>query len=161
MWVHVKDQRSEVEQVESSEKISRERAVLAVNSRFYQAFANRDFEAMDALWGPKEPIACIHPGWTVLLGRNEVMGSWKGILSNQRAPSIKCVSPKIHLLGPIAFVTCIELIGELALSATNVFRLEEGKWYLVHHHASPLPSYAKVDPNAVEPSDPDGTKMVH
>ena len=147
--------------MESQEKISHERAIMAANARFYQAFASRDFEAMDEVWGPSEPIACIHPGWTALLGRNEVMNSWKGILSHPKAPSIKCLSPKIHLLGPMAFVTCIELIGELALTATNVFRLEEGTWYLVHHHASPLSSYTKVDSKSSEPSDPDGTKMVH
>ena len=147
--------------MEPQEKTSHERAVLSLNSRFYQAFATRDFELMDEIWGLSEPIACIHPGWTALLGRNEVMASWKGILSNTKAPSIKCLSPKVHLLGPMAFVTCIELIGELALTATNVFRLEEGTWYLVHHHASPLPSYAKVVPDASKSSDPDGTKMVH
>ena len=62
--VRAKVRPSEVCRVESQEKISCERAIMAVNARFYQAFASRDFEVMDEVWGPSEPIACIHPGWT-------------------------------------------------------------------------------------------------
>jgi len=147
--------------LKSPDKKSIERAVLDVNKRFYEAFTSRDMKVMEQVWGPSEPIACIHPGWTALMGRSEVMSSWKGILSNPRAPVIKCLSAQIHLLGPMAFVTCIELIGEMALTATNVFRWEEGPWFMVHQHASPLPSYAKIEEGLPEPSEIDGTKMVH
>ena len=39
-----------------------EHAVLAANAAFYRAFAERDVDAMDALWARSIPVACIHPG---------------------------------------------------------------------------------------------------
>jgi hypothetical protein len=36
--------------------------VLFANEAFYRAFADRDIDAMDALWARGEPVLCIHPG---------------------------------------------------------------------------------------------------
>ena len=66
-----------------------ERAVLAANAAFYRAFAERDVAAMDALWARSVPVACIHPGWQVLNGREAVMASWRGILAGV-PPAIRC-----------------------------------------------------------------------
>ena len=71
-----------------------ERAVLAANAAFYRAFAERDVAAMDALWARSTPVACIHPGWQVLNGREAVMASWRGILAG--------VPPPIHFSEEIA-----------------------------------------------------------
>ena len=57
-------------------------AVLAANAAFYSAFATRDMTAMSELWAAEAPVACTHPGWPVLLGRDDVLASWRGILEN-------------------------------------------------------------------------------
>jgi hypothetical protein len=61
-------------------------AILFANNAFYIAFRGRDLEAMDDLWAREAPVACIHPGWHALSGREDVMDSWEGILTNPNAP---------------------------------------------------------------------------
>jgi ketosteroid isomerase-like protein len=120
-------------------------AVLFANETFYRAFADRDIEAMDRLWGKVEPIACIHPGWPALVGRTEVLGSWTRILVNPQSPRIDCVKPQAFVFGETAMVICYEVIEGQALVATNLFRRESDGWKLIHHQASPAPSVPASD----------------
>ena len=114
-----------------------EQSVLAANEAFYAAFARRDANAMDALWARRAPVACIHPGWQSLVGRDAVMASWRGIFSGP-TPTITCSEPTVHLLGASAFVVCLEDIPDGRLIATNIFVREEDQWLLVHHQAGPV-----------------------
>lgn len=117
-------------------------AVLAANDSFYRAFNQRDLEAMDMLWSRSPEVTCIHPGWNILTGRDEVMESWEAIMSNPAQPRMVSggASPKVH--GDCAVVVCRELVGGQPLIATNVFVREGVDWRLVHHHGS---SVALVD----------------
>jgi ketosteroid isomerase-like protein len=115
-----------------------EQAVLDANDAFYRAFNQKDFEAMDRLWARRAPVACIHPGWNILRGREAVMQSWQGILGNPGQPRIVNGGSEAHLLGEVAYVTCRELVAGSPLAATNVFVLEDGEWRIVHHHSSPV-----------------------
>jgi ketosteroid isomerase-like protein len=112
--------------------------VLAANAAFYRAFAARDVDAMDALWARQAPVACVHPGWHALSGRDAVMASWRGILRGPGAPDIACGDATSHVFGESAFVVCDERLPGGVLVATNVFVREEGAWRLVHHHAGPI-----------------------
>ena len=114
-----------------------EQAVLAANAGFYRAFAARDVGAMDALWARRTPVACIHPGWQVLNGRDAVMASWRGILTGV-PPTIECRDAIARVTGTTAFVVCTELLEAGELVATNVFVHEDGAWLLAHHHAGPV-----------------------
>jgi len=110
-------------------------AVLEANSAFYRAFAERDLAAMEELWAQQAPVACIHPGWDALRGRERVMRSWRGLLEGD-APRIRCTAASAHVLGPVAFVVCGERIsGGPPLVATNVFVREGSRWRLCHHQA--------------------------
>ena len=118
-----------------------EREVLAANGAFYGAFARRDADAMDDLWAREAPVACLHPGWEPLLGREAVVASWRRILLGGGAPpSIRCEGASAHVRGDAAWVICAEVLPGAMLAATNLFVRERGAWRLVHHHASPLPS---------------------
>src|SRR5438128_8412277 len=52
-----------------------EREVLEANAAFYAAFAQRDADAMDALWAREVPVACLHPGWHPWPGARR---EWRG-----------------------------------------------------------------------------------
>ena len=114
-----------------------EEAVLAANAAFYRAFLDRDVDAMEALWARTTRVACVHPGWQVLSGRDAVMASWRGIL-NGVPPAIRCTEAIACVTGSSAFVVCTESIDSAELVATNVFVREEGAWKLAHHHAGPV-----------------------
>ena len=121
-----------------------ERAVLAANAAFYRAFAERDVAAMDALWARSIPVACIHPGWQVLNGRDNVMASWRGILGGA-PPAITCAEEIARVAGSAAFVVCTEKLDAGELVATNLFIQEAGDWKLAHHHAGPVAIEADED----------------
>ena len=117
--------------------MSHNAAVLFANDAFYIAFVSRDYEAMQDVWSQRDQITCIHPGWRALIGYEEVMQSWRAILTNPDAPAIMCRSSSACVLGSTAYVICYETIDGSTLIATNVFVQEDRTWKLVHHQAGP------------------------
>jgi len=122
-------------------------ALLRANVEFYRAFAAGDLAAMDALWARSVPVSCIHPGWQGLFGRVAVIESWGGIFG--RPPPISMLAARAHVLGAVGYVTCIELVGDAVLVATNIFAREQGDWKMVHHQAGPT-----AEPIATAEGDP-------
>jgi ketosteroid isomerase-like protein len=117
---------------------SNEQAILAANAAFYAAFVARDGEAMAALWASQTPVTCIHPGWSVLHGRDAVLASWQGILANPEQPRIVAGGAEARILGDMGVVLCRELVAGNPLMATNVFVREDSGWKLVHHQSGPV-----------------------
>jgi SnoaL-like domain len=126
-------------------------AVLFSNEAFYRAFADRDFTAMDGLWSRRHPVACIHPGWSPIAGRDQVMVSWRGILSNPQSPAVICRRPQAYMLGDSAFVICFEEVDGSFLIATNYFTRETGGWKMTHHQAGPVPAPEGDDETVTSP----------
>jgi limonene-1,2-epoxide hydrolase len=121
-------------------------ALLRTNAAFYRAFAERDIEAMDELWAHTLPVACVHPGWPALHGREDVMASWRAILLGGESPEIRCEQAVAMLVGEVGLVTCVERIGDDALVATNVFAREQGLWQIVHHQAGAVSAPEHFEP---------------
>ncbi|MDQ2101467.1 nuclear transport factor 2 family protein [Azospirillum isscasi] len=113
-------------------------AVLATNRAFYRAFTERDFPAMDRLWASRLPVSCIHPGWTILFGREAVVSSWRDVLRAPRGPAVEARNERVSLYGDTAVVLCEEVLGNAVLAATNLFVREDGEWRLAHHQAGPV-----------------------
>ncbi len=114
-------------------------AVLFANDAFYLAFANRDYDAMEAIWAQETPVTCIHPGWDALTERDEVMESWESILGNPSAINIICKNPTVRVFGDFACVICHEILDQGFLVATNIFVHENGHWKIIHHQAGAAP----------------------
>ena len=116
-------------------------AVLFANDAFYQAFHDRDVDAMEEIWAEKTQPTCIHPGWQPLFGRQTVMKSWLAILANPGSPKIRCHNARATRIGSLAYVICYEEIDGQFLIATNIFTEEEtdqGRtWRLLHHQSGP------------------------
>ncbi|MUG93005.1 DUF4440 domain-containing protein [Scytonema sp. UIC 10036] len=120
--------------------------ILAVNDAFYRAFEKKDIEAMGAVWSQGTASLCIHPGWNVLKGWKDIQSSWVNIFKNTAYVEIDTDIITTEVRENIAYVVLIENVLQIANGrklkaqsiATNVFELLGGKWYLVHHHASPV-----------------------
>ncbi|MGC3997090.1 MAG: nuclear transport factor 2 family protein [Anaeromyxobacter sp.] len=126
---------------------SAELEVLEANAAFYRAFAQGNALAMSRLWSEQLPVACIHPGWDVLDGREEVLESWRQILEPGNSPEVACSLAEARVLGDVAYVTCRESIDDARLAVTNVFAREGGGWRLVLHQATPIaPGQARPEP---------------
>lgn len=112
-----------------------EQAALFANENFYLAFGARDMDSMASLWSERTVCLCVHPGWRLLRGREEVLGSWRNILANVAQPGIDFHNAQVVVTGDSALVTCYELIGDGVCLATNGFVLEEGRVRMMLHHS--------------------------
>ncbi len=117
--------------------MSEREALLFANEAFYRAFADRDAAAMEELWSRSAPVACIHPGWEALDGREEVMRSWAAIIANPDSPDLSFHDPHPYLHGDTGLVICYEKIEGQYLVATNAFVREGSLWKMVHHQSGP------------------------
>jgi ketosteroid isomerase-like protein len=108
--------------------------ILVANKRFYDAFSSSDFNAMEKIWANAETITCIHPGWPSLNTRNDVLSSWRSILSNQSL-FVGVSDEEVHVFGDTAYVICHEHLEPGTLVATNIFSREGERWQLVHHQS--------------------------
>lgn len=111
-------------------------ALLEANAEFYRAFRTGDMTAMTALWADDDDILCTHPGHATLQGRAEVLESWFDILAGP--PDVATTQTAAQLRGAMGIVTCVEKIGTAHLSATNLFRMDQGAWKMIHHHGSQI-----------------------
>jgi ketosteroid isomerase-like protein len=113
----------------------RTEAVLEANEAFYRAFNAKDPAAMDDAWAAEHDVACIHPGWNALLGREDVLASWHNILTNPNQPRIVIGGAQVVFTSDTAIVLCREFVAGSPLIATNVFVTEAGVWKLIHHQS--------------------------
>jgi hypothetical protein len=90
---------------------------------------------------------CIHPGWDVLVGRGEVLDSWRDILGGV-GPPIVATRARAVIAGEVAMVTCLEGGHDEppSLIATNTFVREQGRWKMIHHHAGPVAQMRELPP---------------
>jgi ketosteroid isomerase-like protein len=129
---------------------SQELEVLAANQRFYDAFAERSFEKLEALWAREHDVAVIHPGWPPVFGREEVLDTWRQILEGPAPPNIRCSDARASVAGDTAYVICTEHLDGADLVATNLFVREDDAWRMLHHQAGPMP-----------PPVPESPEMLH
>lgn len=126
----------------------------AAEAAFYAAFAQCDFKAMEAVWA-EDNIVCIHPGSSVLMGRDAVMRSWANMLLNAEPPNIRINLLSRTLNDAVAVHVVEEHIssgfGDTAsislVLATNVYRKEADGWRMFEHHAS-VPRFQRTGMNA-------------
>ena len=123
-----------------TEEDETEQAVLVANAQFYRNFNEGDAEAMGELWAARSPVACLHPGESLLVGRQQVLRRWREILATRPAFTLRCDRPTVQVFGATAIVYCYEAGNDepAHLAATNVFVREGDGWRMVHHHAGPL-----------------------
>lgn len=125
-------------------------ALLRAHAAFYEAFLTRDFAAMQAIWAARLPVACIHPGWGALVGREAVMASWRTILANPSSPTLAVDLIDVTVYDSTARILAYERINDAVLIATNLLAREDGAWKIVHHQSGPTPpptEYATVPPH--------------
>ena len=116
--------------------------LLELNQAFYEAFEERNLDAMSDLWEHSDRVTCTHPGWAVLRGWGAVAASWVAIFQGPQRIQFILTDAQVEVAGDLGWVTLDEnIIGADAgsmVSALNLFvRVDEG-WRLVAHHGSAI-----------------------
>lgn len=122
-------------------------ALRETNDRFYRAFETLDLAAMERLWLHDPHVRCVHPGWDVLVGWDDVRAAWKRILQNTGWIRVSVTQSHAEVMGDVGLVGCSENItsgregdvGVAVAQATNLFRLTPDGWRIFVHHASLAP----------------------
>ena len=123
-----------------------EKEVLKTNQRFYDAFNKNDIELMIGVW-LNDPISqCIHPGWDVLIGFENIMTSWQKIFAAAQDLEIKLSHVDVTASENLAWVTCQENLFSIVsngvqlskVHSTNLFKKVNDEWKMILHHASPV-----------------------
>jgi hypothetical protein len=120
--------------------------VQHANARFYRAFESLDLAEMELVWSNDDHVTCVHPGWPLLVGWDEVRASWETIFKNTAEIRFTLSDVRVVVRSLLGWVTCVENIlssqqGRIAVTsvlATNLFERDSREWRMVHHHASHL-----------------------
>jgi ketosteroid isomerase-like protein len=127
-------------------------AIETVNQEFYTAIESGDLDKMTEIWAEDttdDQVSCVHPGWTLLSGRSEVLRSWALIMANTTYIQFVLTDVNTTVLGDVAVLTCVENIltageeGEASFAAgkvvaSNVYIRTGQGWRLWMHHGSPV-----------------------
>ncbi|MET8862241.1 nuclear transport factor 2 family protein [Nonomuraea sp. NPDC049421] len=127
-------------------------AIETVNQEFYTAIESGDLDKMTEIWAEDttdDQVSCVHPGWTLLSGRSEVLRSWALIMANTTYIQFVLTDVNTTVLGDVAVLTCVENIltageeGEASFAAgkvvaSNVYIRTSQGWRLWMHHGSPV-----------------------
>ena len=121
-------------------------AVLAANQAFYTAFTNRELKSMNLVWWQGASSLCIHPGGQILRGWDEIQASWSTIFRHTDLLEIDLEILKVEIDRSLAYVVVQEMVLQSSQgrrvkapsTATNIFQKMAQKWYLIHHHGSPI-----------------------
>ncbi len=125
-----------------------EQKVLEANENFYKAFNGRDLELMKDVWLDDPSATCLHPGWHLLMDYSPIIRSWDDIFQSGGNQDIKLSDVEVTASKDLAWVSCRENLYSITTSgvqlsgihATNVFKLTDGAWKMILHHASTIPS---------------------
>jgi ketosteroid isomerase-like protein len=113
---------------------------------FYQAFENKDLDAIMAVWADDEEIVCVHPGGTRHVGYEAVRGAFEQIFAGESKLRFRLDEVVMVETVGLALQSAVEHVyaGDATLRgivvASNVFMRTPSGWRMVCHHASPAPA---------------------
>jgi ketosteroid isomerase-like protein len=121
-------------------------AVLDAHRAFYRAFEKKDLAAMEKVWSQGTASLCIHPGRDALKGWAAIRESWGQIFKNTRYLELDVEVVSLTVQGDLAWVVAVENVLQISPGrrleaqsmATNVLERLGDRWYLIHHHGSPI-----------------------
>ncbi len=121
--------------------------IKSANTAFYRAIDSASIERLEELWAHDDYVRCVHPGWDIVTGWSRVRQSFEQIFASGQKMRISPTEVAVWFSGDVAWVACTENItifqdtnfDTVQAVATNLFIQRDGRWLLVHHHASPIP----------------------
>lgn len=136
-------------------------SVTEVNNAFYRAFEALDLQAMAGVWSGRPSDLCIHPGWEILHGWENIADSWRSIFSSTGFVKVGASDVVVVVSGDIAHLACIETLYTVSegmtlhgrVASSKIFHRLDGAWRLVLHHGSAIAEEEETGPILLDPDD--------
>lgn len=120
--------------------------IIEINEVFYRAFEKKNIVAMEEVWSQGTHCICIHPGRHALKGWPSIRNSWSQIFQNTDYIEINVDILNNETNADLGYLVLVENVLQISGQhrieaqsiATNVFERLGSRWYLVHHHGSPV-----------------------
>lgn len=139
----------------ATEQAAPEAGVRAASDRFYEALdqmANGDASAMADVWSHGDDVTTMHPIGGREVGWGEVKEPWAAIADISTDGEITRRDQLLRVFGDLAYELATEHVSmsladtpvEGEYRATNVYRLEDGEWKMVHHHSDLSEAFVKI-----------------
>lgn len=128
--------------------------VEEANLAFYEAFMARDVDRMCVLWAKTPHVRCVHPGWELVVGWEDVRSSWQEILRSVQAVEFRLEDIHVEVAGRTAWVNLLAYISldtedgdqfQATVVTTNILENIDGQWLFVLHHSSNFVEEEDVD----------------
>ncbi|MGD9711141.1 MAG: nuclear transport factor 2 family protein [Thermomicrobiales bacterium] len=125
--------------------------VQKASAKFYaalNAMAAGDSSSMSDIWVAGSEAAAMHPIGGRDDGAEQVLASFAQVASMASGGQVRLTDQRIQVGGDLAYELGVEegdvtLAGEkIAINhrVTNIYRLENGEWKIVHHHTDASPA---------------------
>ena len=122
--------------------MSTEDDVRAISNKFYSGLSRMDVAALPEIWSHSDDVTTMHPMGGEQVGWEEVRGSFEGAAGLMTDSHVELIDQRIYAGTDLAYETGIERGGaklagepvEFEHRVTNVYRLEDGQWKMIHHH---------------------------
>ena len=124
-----------------------EAVVRAANQAFYKALSAGSIEAISAAYAQDDDVTVLHEASKVVaVGWPAVLETWKEVPFDAFSQlSVMMSGDVVKVKGGFAWVAGLEKVrGKLkdgkdvsfTALGTNIYENREGRWLIVHHHAS-------------------------
>ncbi|GER26798.1 F-box family protein [Striga asiatica] len=117
------------------------RAIVNINDEFFRIWRERSLPAMAQLWLNSNYVKCFHANRESFSGYNAVMTSWQMTFRRENVARYQEIQEvRARIVSGMAWVTMKAYVemNRSPDSVTNIYELHEGRWYIVHHHISPI-----------------------
>jgi ketosteroid isomerase-like protein len=123
-----------------------EQGLREANEKLYSglnAMFEGNIDSLVDLWSHSEDVTQMGPFGGRLTGWESVYEEFKGNAEMKLGGKITCEDLHVFAGNEMGYTICVEVgenkdadgnIIKVSHRATNIFRLEEGEWKLVHHH---------------------------
>ena len=147
---------ADVQKPAADNRIKAEQDLRAANDQVYaalNAMFTGDMGPMDSLWSHGNDVTDQGPFGDRLDGWDAVGAEFKKEAGMKLGGKIACKNVVVHAGSDMGYSVCVEEGENMSADdkpvlvshrATNIFRLENGKWKLVHHHTDLSPQLQKA-----------------
>jgi len=154
-------------------EIAPEDALKAANAKFYSSIntmlTTGNTDSFSNVWSHRDSASNFGPSGARQIGWKEIDAQFKREGAMKMGGNVTCEDMVVIVDtdGDMGYITCVEVGNNMTIDgksnqvkfrSTNIYRMEDGKWKLVHHHTDFAPVLKESASNAENVAAPKTAK---